>query len=239
MNPVIIVTSCHRDVENGRQQAQRDTCFSNPSIPYKFMLGHGNVQQNEDEIIFDVPDGYGGSWKTREGCRWALDSGYDFIFKADIDVYCFTDRLLKSGFEKFDYVGRFVDDQQPDWIVPVGQHGSVELRGNHVRASGFGYWLSKRAAEELVNAEPTPDSKEWVFEDWVTGKVLSQTGITGTHDFRYHPGPHDTCAKLCYKETEPFLNDLCAIHLGESTGVYDKSRMYAIHNGKGVYELVD
>lgn len=239
MNPVVLVTSCYRDVHNGNEQVQRETCFANSYIPYKFILGGGNIKRNEDELIFDeVPDDYHNcSWKTREGCRWALENGYDYIFKCDIDTYLFTDRLLKSGFEKRDYVGRFVDDLAQNWLISANQHEIINLNGNHVRASGFAYGLSVKAAEVLIKEEPRINSPEWQYEDWHTGMVLAKTGIRGTYDYRYHPGPYDECAKLSYKKIQPYLNDLCAIHLGQATGIYNKSRMYAIHNGKQVYEL--
>jgi hypothetical protein len=240
MNPVILVTSCRGDVEKGRQQAQRDTCFSSSAMPYRFLLGQGNTKHNEDELVLDVPDDYDSLFlKVREGFRWALENGYDYIFKCTTDVYCFTDRLLKSGFEQFDYSGRFVDNTQADWRLLVEQHKTFDLNGNHIWASGFGCWFSKRAAQQLVTAETRTQTPEWFYDDWYTGTILAESGIQGTQDYRYHPGPYDACARLCYKETEPFLNDLCAIHLGESTDVYDKARMYAIHNGASVYELVD
>jgi hypothetical protein len=96
-----------------------------------------------DEILLaDTPDGYLGlPWKTRDSLQWALDHGYDYIFRIFVDTYVFPNRLLYSGFEKHDAVG---------WTFICKSclaHPNKEHTCPH---GGCGYWTSRRAAQAII-----------------------------------------------------------------------------------------
>jgi hypothetical protein len=116
----------------------------------------------EDEVALRIPDSYShASFKLREACRWALENGYDYIFQCLTDTYVVPERLLESGFEKFDYLGTANDER-------------TALGG------GPGFWLSKRAMQFLINAPVT----KWNYDEW-TGDVMEANGIKLSHDERY------------------------------------------------------
>src|SRR3990172_12833817 len=110
MRPLIAVMSCGRDALNGCHRAIRCTWVTQVpnGIEYRIFVGRGEQPLEPDEVRLDVPDDYNGLvLKSQAIRRWALDQGYDFVFKADRDTYIAPVRLLKSGFEKHDYVGHF------------------------------------------------------------------------------------------------------------------------------------
>lgn len=226
MNPIILINSCKRDVDNGNNQAQRDTCFREPAIPYRFILGRGNTAQSADEVVFDVPDDYESlAFKVIEGHRWALAAGYDFIFQGTTDTYCFTDIMLASGFEQHDYTGWFIDRGLENGTTAAKQGEDVALSGDQIYASGgSGYWLSPKASQLLIQ-KYYPGVP---CEDMWTGMVLSEAGLCGTNDFRYHVGLTSHCT-FGVEIPKP----LCTIHLSTTTGVYDCTEMYEIYK-KGV-----
>src|ERR1043166_753992 len=41
--------------------------------------------------------------RTQLMVRWALEHGYDYIFRVDTDSYVWVNRLLACGFEKYPY----------------------------------------------------------------------------------------------------------------------------------------
>ena len=114
----------------------------------------------DDEIILpNVPDDFGHlSYKVRGQYRWALEHGYDYVFQIGSDVYVVLSRLMQSGFESYDYIGKSCAGY----------------------AGGGGYWISKRAMECVV-AEPVT---HWAEDLWV-GLVLRNNGIQLTADSRY------------------------------------------------------
>lgn len=203
MNPIILISSCKRDRENGNQQAQRETCFADPRIPYRFILGKWNLAPDDDELIFDVPDDYESlPLKTREGHRWARENGYDFIFQAFVDTYCSTKRLLASGFEKFDYVGHFRGEEVAAFApVNPGCYAS----------GGSGYWLCPEGSDFLIKEDPD----HWAEDLWV-GRVMGRHGIPGTQDYRYFSAGGHT-------------PECVTSHLSTGTGSYNKQWMYDMH----------
>ena len=110
------------------------------------------------------------SYRVRELARWALADGYDYVFKCDDDTYVWVDRLLASGFERWDYCGF-----SHDWHTPRFASG------------GAGYWMSRRAMGVLAAQE---DAFEPHDDVWV-GAVMERDGIVLAHDSRYQPElPH-------------------------------------------------
>src|ERR1700746_293306 len=127
---LIAVLTCHRF--RSRADAVRVTWGKNlAGADLRFFLGAGGKAERPDEIILNVDDSYRGlPQKLVAVCQWARTEGYDFIYKSDDDAYVVPERLLASGFEHFDYLGRL---RGPSGNYPAPY------------CSGFGYWLSRRA----------------------------------------------------------------------------------------------
>ena len=166
VNPTILlaVTSCHpfRD----RADAVRQTWGAEvEGADIRYFLGSGEAQR-PDEVILDCPDGYHYlSQKTQLIRRWALEHGYDYLWKIDDDAYVRPERLLGNGFGKLDYVGRLRG-------CSGGSPGPY--------CSGFTYGLSKKAMEMLAPIEwgVTEDFSE---DRW-TGNRLLSLGISPTNE---------------------------------------------------------
>jgi hypothetical protein len=113
-----------------------------------------------DEIVLPVPDDYLHlPVKTREVLRWADERGYDFVYKCDTDTYVALDRLLKSGFEKYDFSGG-----------PSGENV----------AGGGGWWASRKAIGFVIYRK----IDSWAEDCWLSGVLRSQ-GIPLHQDKRY------------------------------------------------------
>ncbi len=196
MKPLIAIVSCHRF--KARADAQRATWVNGiKGIDYKFFLGGGDREPLEDEVFLDVPDDYIGlSWKTRAIMKWAVDNGYDSVFKCDDDTFVFSERLL-NALPTTLYEGR-VNHTNTQW-TPRGW------------CSGFAYWLSGEALKIIANA-PEPIHKA---EDVWVGMILSQHNISpriqpgfivlSMMDYQYWYQYRDQVIATCeFKEGEMF-----------------------------------
>jgi len=160
----------------------------------------------DDEVILpNVPDDYAHlAYKVRGQCRWALEQGFDYMLQVGSDIYIVLDRLMRSGFENYDYVGK-----------TCGYH---PLAGGHY-AGGGGYWLSKRALQFVV-AQPVTF---WAEDLWV-GSIMHKNCIDLHIDPRY---------AVDYPEVPHRNNSIITSHLGIHNGVfgkYDPRLMYEIHS---------
>ena len=123
-----------------------------------------------DEVVLPIPDDYAHvSYKTREGHRWAIHNGFDFIFQCYPDTFICLSRLLSSGFEKHHYIGK---------ATSTGYAGS-----------GCGYWLDREVSELLIKAPVT----DWAEDRWVHSILLGrnvQLHIDDRYaDYPLHPEP--------------------------------------------------
>ena len=155
MKVLIAILSCHalRDYE----QSLRDTWIQDipAGVDYRFVLGNPAAMPEADEVFLDVGDALQDlTHKTVSLCRWALEHGYDYIFKVDLDTLVRPVLLMTSGFEKHNYSG--------------GQFG-----GREFASGGAGYWLSRKAmgivVEEVTAEEP--------WEDYYVANALLKRGI--------------------------------------------------------------
>jgi hypothetical protein len=171
---LIAVLACHHRA--GHLQACRETWVPDTThqCDYKFFYGrgsHGDVQP--DEVVLDCDDHYRGlACKVQETARWALANDYEYLFKVDDDTYVRPERVMSSGFEKADFVGRRL--------------GATDMYHQHAYArGGTGYYLSKKSMQTLTAApKPNPDiPSEYAEDSWV-GKTLLQAGIECTNDDR-------------------------------------------------------
>lgn len=122
----------------------------------------------DDEVILHVPDDYYHlSYKTREGGRWAVDHGFERVFKCDTDTFFVLSRLMSCGFEQHDYQGRRVD-----------HHGIVYAEG------GAGYWSSARLIRHFLDKP----ALEWAEDRWV-GSIAQKVGVPLHNDMRFSNYP--------------------------------------------------
>lgn len=172
--PLIVIPSCYRD-RYTRVTKQRPLL---KGCDYKYFLGVGNVidPTRDDEVILPVGD----DWQALpEKCqlafKWAIEHGYDYVFKTDTDTYVHVDRLLASGYEGFHFIGLVGS------MVTQGVYGDC-------CGGGAGYWLSQTAMLNYLgyDAQKAVKTANWQKnEDWCLLKILAGAGVTPHHDSRY------------------------------------------------------
>lgn len=197
--PLIAIVNCHRF--KGRADSQRATWVKKiQGIDYKFFLGNGNREPEEDEVFLDVPDDYNSlPLKTQAIMQWALDRGYDAVFKCDDDTYVFPDKL-KIILPTTPYEGRINGSNIQ--LAPKGW------------CSGFAYWLAGEAISIVANAgKPTHHA-----EDLWVGMVLSKHNIAPKiqSNFRvmsmlsqsqWHPMKNQIIAACEFRDSQMLLFD--------------------------------
>ena len=241
---LIACCSCWRDVTGGSNEAIRKTWAKDlpEGWDLKFFLGGvdpsedfivpmdspgpgsiGNLSDDkgilpklftavpvDDEVVLQVPDGYFYlPWKTTESLRWALERGYDYIFRCFTDTYLFVDRLMQSEFYRHDFSGRSF------FCPPCKSHPKAKHTAPH---GGAGYWLSRKAAQIVVDY---PEQSHW-GEDTHVGFVMSEAGIPLFNEGRLFD-PH-----LGANENRPKLTR----HLNERAQKWNPKLMYDAHNAR-------
>lgn len=162
LNVLLAVKSCAGDISAGHNECIRQTWGRHipPGVTLRFYVGHGTIPLQMDEVRLDCPDGYYSlPEKTRAILRLAIQFEWDFIFLADTDSFIRPERLLASGFERFDLMGYFGARRlgvrtNEGWAWPSG---------------GAGYWLSVKAARIIAQAELDPKD---TAEDRQIGQIL-------------------------------------------------------------------
>ncbi len=241
MKVLIAITSCVKFALNGSNQASRDTWmkalpnFTN--LECKFFMGDGTpVEESDkfkkslrdcphahvdnprvslddpnpytpkcDEVIVHAPDDYiYHTWKTKAYLRWALERDFEHIFNAAGDTYIDLSRLMQSGFSGHDYVGR--------------KYGPFAVGGS-------GYWLSRKAAQHLVEKE----ANDWATDRWIGFRLLDH-GIEIHGDQRYGASPQQNPGLSNPSPLFPQAdNEQITAHLAEAPGHYHHSLMYTAH----------
>lgn len=201
---LVAVITCGRDRD--KNKAQRETCFQDThGADVRFFFGRGS-SQGPDEIILDVEDDYKNlPEKVSLMLRWALDQGYDYIFRMDSDVYVVMERLMAAIPVGHDYCGRL---RGPSGSYPAPY------------ASGFAYWLSRRGAEARIAGET-----EDIAEDRATGNILMSAGIKCKPDYRYAVVTSTKNAKSA-TEGPRKDNDIIAACEFSADGLHDAHRQY-------------
>lgn len=168
MKVLIAILSCH--ALRHYEQAQRDTWIKDipEGVDHKFFLGSADTSRGADEVFLDTGDTFSDiTEKVVAMFRWALEHGYDFVFKADLDTLVCPVALLASGFEQHDYVGGL---------------------NNFFASGGSGYWLSRRAIQHVVDRPVVPGPTEDVH----VGQAVLDNGLELHSDFRYKFFPGST-----------------------------------------------
>src|SRR5689334_16973857 len=107
MRVLIAIMTC--EALRHRADVQRRTWVRDVvGADVKFFLARNGHNPLPDEVHLDVPDDYLSLRpKVQAMCNWALAQGYDFIFKTDDDTLVIPRKLLASGFQQYDYAGRY------------------------------------------------------------------------------------------------------------------------------------
>lgn len=173
MRLLLAVKSCRYDRDRGHHDAIRNTWGSDvKDADLRFFVGQGDTisDLSADEEVVNVSDGYDDlPLKTQAILRWGLTQDYSHFFLCDTDSYIVVSKLMKCGFENADYVGRNT------WPLGIARpykatdrHGNTSVVNTFAWMSGgYGYFLSRKAAEYVVNNIP----QIWA-EDMFVGNVL-------------------------------------------------------------------
>jgi hypothetical protein len=123
------------------------------SLPYKFVFGTCESQglpsrePFEDELFAQVDDGR--NWmvlKDKALFQYALEQGYEYVFRMCDDTVLYQDRLIKHYplLSQHDYAGTMCG------YGSMPNQGTFVLRYLDYMHGGVGIWLSRRAMEMLV-----------------------------------------------------------------------------------------
>lgn len=164
MRTLIAVMSFQGDAENGNHDKIRETWGKDVSAAgadLRFFLGRRDkqYQPKHDETL--VPWQEDGTrtcqhpyWTAVKDCcleywqvlyrgilDWSLKNGYDYTFLAENDTFLIPRKLMKIGFEKYDFSG---------WLM----YTYAERPNEYYVEPGAGYFLSRRAAEAILKTAP-------------------------------------------------------------------------------------
>ena len=203
MNVLFGIKSCKADRLAGFHNVIRQTWGSHVLPPHKLVFFTGSDEPSEtDEVSLDAPDGYTElPWKVRQIMWHFLNTDYDFIFMADVDTFATPMRLLNCGYEKYDITAAFIKGMKPGQIfrhvVRDPRGPTIVLEKSYAPPSGgLGYFLSRKAAQVIVDTEPDP--KVWADDLYVAealGPMLASGELTGYqppdyHDMTFHFPKH-------------------------------------------------
>lgn len=180
MSLVIVIPTKTHPMYAERMTACEATWLKDSSVAYKALS-----DSDLGLVEIDQHDNANDPIRTKRMIgmvRWAYDEGYDHLFRTDTDAYVWVNRLLKCGYENFDYMGFCRDRIQPRYSGRPDEWCIVTAHG------GIGFFLSRRAMEILLNApvERYADGKYW--GDLWTGHQLWKHGINCHRDTRFLDG---------------------------------------------------
>lgn len=221
MNRILVaVVTCHRF--RARAQLLKDTWIPDVrDADVRFFFGRGAVDEPfPDEVRLDVDDDYHSlRRKVQLVFGWAAEQGYDHVFKTDDDVYVIPERLMRD-FKGVAYQGRVRG--------PSRENDAPRIYGPSEAAfcSGFGYWLSRHAAQIVANA---PDNGDWA-EDRFVGNALARAGIRGLRDPNFKLWPPtmwgDSGGHVCHRANPKC--SACQLMYGQASVICPHQRPDAI-----------
>jgi hypothetical protein len=188
MRVAIVVKSCQRDKYAGCHAAIRETYGKNlpEGVNLYFVMG-GPKPDNllPDELWFDVDDGY---WellpKVKSASKYIVDNNYDYVYFCDTDSYLVVEKLLQSGFEKYDFSGGHLcgrnngENQFGVKYSAYKDNQGATLPHLYVYLSGgVGFFVSNRAAKDLAET-PLYFHSEDVWVGQVLGPKIEAGEMT-------------------------------------------------------------
>ena len=208
MKILVAISSCSKYEAN--HQSMRDTWLKEAvtlGMDYLFFVErspepHRPGRKIHSDTVVTNGDEWAMTDRLKFKIKYAYDHGYDFVFCCFPDTYVRPERLLLSGFEKFDYFG----------TVYCHPNGTPYCQG------GAGYMLSRKAMEAAFT-----DPSDYLNDDCWLGDVLGKTALARGHSEDFHqwwgsPEKSNTSV-TCHLS-----------HTSNSLGVvYDASFMYREH----------
>lgn len=178
MRTLIAVKSCWSDMKQGCHDTILKT-WGKQVDDLRFFIGLPYDGLSLEKIAhLDVADDYDSlPQKTRKILQWSLGRDYDYTFLCDVDTFLIPYKLFQTKFQNYDYSGRIGSEHTLG--VPFRYkdgRGQIRPKCYTWASGGFGYFLSRKAAEYVVKA--VIDPKEWA-EDVHVGDVLGPLIATG------------------------------------------------------------
>jgi hypothetical protein len=184
MKVLIAVCSCQGDAENGNHDAIRSTWGKDVAAAgadLRFFVGRRSpdYQPKPDEVLIDWEQPKTCEhpwWQCVEGCcidywqknikenlRWSLQQGYDFTFECENDTFMVPSKLMALDFARYDISGCFFPLDTPIgtrttyqmWPHSPTRNPTSDWRVYPYPNPGVGYFLSRKAAEIVLNATPS------------------------------------------------------------------------------------
>ncbi len=166
-NIKIAIKSSHRYAD--RRQAQRDTWLQELDEDFFFVVGDPEPSAPDMLYARGCSDAFADiAPKVLAACEYALSENVTNLCILDDDTYLRPERLLNSGFEKFDAIG-FVRTQL----------GWPYLQGSCFCLSSLAMQAVIKHADLMVNGVP---------DDVALGHCLYAEGISFTHEHRFVVG---------------------------------------------------
>lgn len=202
MRILIAIVACHKRYQYCAYQRGSWISELPKGTLSRFFFGRGGTNPRPfymaDEIDLPVPDDYGNLiLKVRAIFEWAYQEGYDYVLKCDDDTYLFPDRFLKSGFQRWDY---------------IGQSRVLDGLGRGI-CSGGCYGLSRKALKVLIESPRELMYKPrhlnlisgalWQEDRWVA-EVLQKNGIQPHNDPRFTQRRKETGSEIAVWEYPGF-----------------------------------
>lgn len=224
---VAAILTAHHPSRYHYRQIARAQFLDNEIIPYKFVFGDApngdwsNTGVNDDELLHapGSDDKRFLHLKDQAACRWALEQGADFLWRACCDTWWFPDRIAKAGLEAFDYAGHF------PCTLRLGGAFKVPMAYFDFFHGGCGIWLSRKSMQKIVDAQwrenyleswpdelnigfgmtlPKPDH---VWDDFWLGEVLKGE-IAWDDPLRLDPlNAYNAAGINIFEDAQLFLND--------------------------------
>lgn len=152
---LIAFMTAHHPSRKPHIAAQRERMKGSP-LPYVFVFGTPESNQQParaplaDELFFPVDDTKPFLvHKCQALFRWAMDQGYDYVFRACDDSVVYPQRIIDNAplLCQHDYAGTFCGFGE----LKGQECGHFALKYLDYMHGGVGIWLSRRAMEMLVN----------------------------------------------------------------------------------------
>lgn len=152
-------------------------------------------------ISLDITDTYERLiFKTIKFLEYFVDSKFDFCFKCDDDSLVDIKRLRLFNYEKSDYAGLFINTNTASPLEYFKDNTSINKEfidiKNYSFCVGGGYFLSKKAAVEIVsNFEKSYEFLRYKTvgigcEDRMVGELLDNTFAKFNNGVLYSEEPH-------------------------------------------------
>jgi hypothetical protein len=220
---LIAVCSCHRDREAGGHAAIRRSwghIAVAAGIDVRFFVGgkSGIIDDPQpDEVWLPVQDDYEAlAIKTKAIAGWFLKHDYTNLFKCDNDTFVIPQRLLESDFENVDYLGSPVGD--------VYHHG------------GVGYFLSRTAAEILVDSDVDDTAEDRWVGRMLTGRVSKANAGDKLHRFASWHFPTGMYGPKKYHPDSKWQETMARAYLGGKEGHDPRGLCFQDRNENGIVD---